>query len=196
MTNELHMQKGAIMLRAISILTICAVSSLAHAENLRIIDKDTSFVVKSSDGDITITRQMTDCAKNKGWLQPIVPVQGVHPVAEIEILHALNDEDSVVVDMREIEHRMEGTIPNSVHIPYTEVAQRLDELGCAKASSGWNCAQAKKVYAFCNGPVCPQSPIAIKAMVRDGFPADKIYYYRGGMLDWEALGLTVVKDAF
>ncbi|HCY48403.1 MAG TPA: hypothetical protein DHV03_06945, partial [Alphaproteobacteria bacterium] len=88
MTNELHMQKGAIMLRAISILTICAVSSLAHAENLRIIDKDTSFVVKSSDGDITITRQMTDCAKNKGWLQPIVPVQGVHPVAEIEILHA------------------------------------------------------------------------------------------------------------
>jgi hypothetical protein len=144
MANEFHMQKGAIMLRAISILTICAVSSLAHAENLRIIDKDTSFVVKSSDGDITITRQMTDCAKNKGWLQPIVPVQGVHPVAEIEILHALNDEDSVVVDMREIEHRMEGTIPNSVHIPYTEVAQRLDELGCAKASSGWNCAQAKK----------------------------------------------------
>ncbi len=184
------------MLRIASTLAACALVSIANAENLRIIDKDTSFVVKGSDGDITITRQMTDCAKNKGWLQPIIPVEGVHPVAEIEILNALNDEDSVVLDMREIEHRMEGTIPNSMHIPYTEVAQRMDELGCAQGANGWDCSKAKKVYAFCNGPVCPQSPIAIKAMVRDGFPATKIYYYRGGMLDWEALGLTTVKDAF
>ena len=44
-----------------------------------------------------------------------------------------------------------------------------------------------------NGPVCP---MAIKAMTRDGFPANKIYYYRGGMLDWDALGLTSVKDEF
>lgn len=38
--------------------------------------------------------------------------------------------------------------------------------------------------------------LAIKAMTREGFPAEKIYYYRGGMLDWDALGLTVVKDEF
>jgi len=25
-------------------------------------------------------------------------------------------------------------------------------------------------------------------MTREGFPADKIYDYRGGMLDWDALG--------
>ena len=60
----------------------------------------------------------------------------------------------------------------------------------------WDCSKAKKVYAFCNGPVCPQSPTAINAMVRDGFPVDKIYYYRGGMLDWDALGFPIVKDEF
>jgi hypothetical protein len=38
--------------------------------------------------------------------------------------------------------------------------------------------------------------MAIKAMTRDGFPADKIYYYRGGMLDWDALGFPSVKDEF
>ena len=38
--------------------------------------------------------------------------------------------------------------------------------------------------------------MAIRAMTRDGFPADKIYDYRGGMLDWDALGLTSVKDEF
>ena len=50
--------------------------------------------------------------------------------------------------------------------------------------------------AFCNGPVCPQSPTAILAMTRDGYPADKIYYYRGGMLDWAALGFPVVSGEF
>tara|TARA_R110000787_G_scaffold22441_6_gene65214 strand:- start:139 stop:240 length:102 start_codon:yes stop_codon:yes gene_type:complete len=29
-------------------------------------------------------------------------------------------------------------------------------------------------------------------MIEAGFPADKIYYYRGGMQSWNALGLTVV----
>jgi hypothetical protein len=33
-------------------------------------------------------------------------------------------------------------------------------------------------------------------MVRRGFPPEKIYYYRGGMLDWTALGLTTAKGAF
>jgi hypothetical protein len=38
--------------------------------------------------------------------------------------------------------------------------------------------------------------MAMAAMTRDGFPATKIYYYRGGMLDWDALGLTTVKGEF
>ncbi len=143
-----------------------------------------------------ITRTMTPCAKNKGWLQPLIPVPGVHPVTEIEMLHAMNDANAMIVDMREPEDRIKGTIPNSYHIPYTEVAARLDELGCAKQGGKWNCGAAKKVYAFCNGPVCPQSPTAITAMVREGFPADRIYYYRGGMLDWDALGFPQVKDEF
>lgn len=34
------------------------------------------------------------------------------------------------------------------------------------------------------------------SMTRDGFPANKIYYYRGGMLDWAALGFPIVKGDF
>ena len=99
----------------------------------------------------------------------------------------MNDRDALLVDMREPEDRANGTIAGSMHIVYTEVAGRLNELGCSKA---------KKVYAFCNGPACPQSPGAIVAMTREGFPADRIYYYRGGMLDWAALGFPVVKGDF
>ncbi len=175
-------------------------TSVAHAadpEYLRIIGTDTKFVVKNAKGEEkTITRVMTPCAKNKGWLQPLVPVPGVHPVTEIEMLHAMNDREALVVDMREPEDRANGTIPGSVHIVYTEVANRLNELGCTKTAGKWDCSKAKKVFAFCNGPVCPQSPTAILAMTREGFPADQIYYYRGGMLDWAALGFPVIKGDF
>ncbi len=184
------------LLLALAALLATGAVSAQEKELLRIIGEDKKFVVQTKNGPLEITRTMTPCAKNKGWLQPLVPVPGVHPVTEIEILHALNDKEAIVVDMREPDDRIKGTIPNSYHIPYTEVAARLNELGCGKEGGKWNCATAKKVYAFCNGPVCPQSPTAITAMVRDGFPADKIYYYRGGMLDWEALGFPVIRGDF
>lgn len=172
-------------------------AAAAEPEYLRIMGTDTQFVVKGADGKETVIRRvMTPCAKNKGWLQPLVPVPGVHPVGEIEVLQAMNDRDALLVDMREPGDRVDGTIPGSLHIVYTEVASRMDELGCKKVAGKWDCAAAKKVVAFCNGPVCPQSPTAILAMTRDGFPADKIYYYRGGMLDWAALGFPVVKGEF
>lgn len=163
---------------------------------LNIFDNQKSVVVKTAKGPIEITRVMTAAAKNGGTLQPLVPVPSVHPVGEIEMLEALSDRNALVVDMRDTNDRVKGTIPGSIGIPYTEVAARLNELGCQKTGAQWNCTGAKKVFAFCNGPVCPQSPMAIRAMTRDGFPADKIYYYRGGMLDWDALGLTTVKDEF
>jgi rhodanese-related sulfurtransferase len=178
----------------------CGLTSVAHSadpEYLRIIGTDTKFVAKNAKGEETvITRVMTPCAKNKGWIQAMVPVAGVHPVGEIEVLNAMNDSDALLVDMREPEDRANGTIAGSTHIVYTEVAGRLNELGCTKAAGKWDCSKAKKVYAFCNGPACPQSPSAILAMTREGFPAERIYYYRGGMLDWSALGFPVVKGDF
>lgn len=178
-------------------MAVLAMGALAQEkELLRIIGEDKQFVVQTKSGPFVITRTMTPCAKNKGWLQPLIPVPGVHPVTEIEMLHAMNDREAMIVDMREPDDRIKGTIPNSYHIPYTLVAERLDELGCVKTAGKWDCNKAKKVYAFCNGPVCPQSPTAIAAMVREGFPTDRIYYYRGGMLDWDALGFPSVKDEF
>lgn len=189
--------KFASLLTALGLTLACTTTTAAEPEYLRIIGTDTKFVVKNAKGEEReIKRVMTPCAKNKGWLQPLVPVPGVHPVGEIEILNAMNDRDAMLVDMREPEDRANGTIPGSHHIVYTEVASRMDELGCKKTGKVWDCANAKKVFAFCNGPVCPQSPSAIQAMTRDGFPANKIYYYRGGMLDWSALGFPVLKGDF
>lgn len=162
-------------------------------EALRVIDTEKSVVVQTADGPVTITRVMTECAKNKGWLQPLVPSPGITPVAEMEVIEAISNPDIMLVDMRTQEWFIERTIPGAINIPYTEMAMRMEEFGCTKNDGKYNCDNAKVVLGFCNGPVCPQSPTGMKAMIREGFPAENIMYYRGGMLDWDALGLTTVQ---
>ncbi|MFA6314573.1 MAG: rhodanese-like domain-containing protein [Sterolibacterium sp.] len=179
----------------VALLATSAMPSLAdESALLRIIGQDRQFVVQTPAGPLTITRVMTVCARNKGYLQPLVPQPGVRPVTEIEVLQALNDPATMVIDMRDEDEPLEATIPNSYHIPFNELEDRMGELGCVRrTNTQWDCAKAPDIIAFCNGPVCPQSPIGIASLVRAGFPVGKISYYRGGMMDWEALGLTTVK---
>jgi len=181
---------------------VLVTSSSVYAESkevkyLGLFDKKTkSYTVGSGEDAIEIKRVMTSCGKNPGYFQPFVPVKGVTPVTEADMLKALNDKEVMVVDMRVQEQFLKETIPTAINIPYLEMELRLDEVGCVKEGEDWNCKKAVKVYGFCNGPVCAQSPIAMKAMVRNGFPADKIFYFRGGMLTWAALGLTTVEGEF
>jgi rhodanese-related sulfurtransferase len=186
--------RPALLLASLVAATGGALPAWAQGpERLRIIGSDKQFVVQTPNGPFTITRTLTACAPVKGFLQPQIPVPGVRPVTEIEVLHALNDPDTMVIDMRDEDAPLEATIPNSYHIPFNELEDRMDEMGCTRKSKGeWNCAKARHIVAFCNGPVCPQSPAGIASMVRAGFPMAKISYYRGGMMDWEALGLTTV----
>ncbi|HNV58836.1 MAG TPA: rhodanese-like domain-containing protein [Rhodoferax sp.] len=162
-------------------------------ERLKIVGNDRQFVIQTPQGPFTITRTLTACAPVKGFLQPLIPLPGVRPVAEIEVLQALNDPQTMVIDMRDDGEPLEATIPNSYNIPFNELEDRMDEMGCTRQNKQpWDCTKALQIVAFCNGPVCPQSPAGIASMVRAGFPVSKISYYRGGMMDWEALGLTTV----
>ncbi|HEB92403.1 MAG TPA: rhodanese-like domain-containing protein [Gammaproteobacteria bacterium] len=68
-------------------------------------------------------------------------------------------------------------------------------MGNGPGSSEWDFSKAKEVTLWCNGMWCGQSPHAIQALLDLGYPAEKIYYYRGGMQDWKILGLTVIVPA-
>lgn len=185
---------GLVLALAGGLALAGAVATAAEPERLRLIGQEREFIVHTPTGPLTVTRVMTSCALNRGYLQPLVPLPGVHPVTEIEVLQALNDPHTMVIDMRDEEDPLEATIPNSFHIPFNELEDRMDELGCVRRPSrAWDCSGSAKIVAFCNGPVCPQSPVGIAAIVRAGFAVDKISYYRGGMMDWEALGLTTVR---
>ncbi len=143
-------------------------------------------------------------------IQPSKLAPGVETIGELEVLHYLKrmaqgDESILVIDSRTPNWVKKGTIPGSVNIPWTrlnpakgaspiDIAEILTEQFNVKEQEGlWDFRDARTLVLFCNGMWCGQSPNNIKNLLRIGYPADKIKWYRGGMQNWSNLGLTVVK---
>ena len=68
-----------------------------------------------------------------------------------------------------------------------------NQLNVKRDKGLWNFDSAKTLVMFCNGPWCGQSSTTIEDLLKIGYPAHKILWYRGGIQDWESLGLTTVK---
>lgn len=143
-------------------------------------------------------------------IQPHVLAEGVETIGELEMLdylqRASNGDDSIlVIDSRTPDWVANGTIPGSVNIPWTQlkpgagadpfvIADILEKQFNARATEGlWDFSAAKTLVLFCNGMWCGQSPTNIRTLLRFGYPASKLKWYRGGMQNWHTLGLTVVK---
>jgi rhodanese-related sulfurtransferase len=149
-------------------------------------------------------------------VEPMHLAPGVETVGELEVLGYLKrmasgDEGVLVVDSRTPEWLVRGTIPGSVSIPWNKI--NLDMVGAfdiapetaelenimkdqfvALLEEGkWSYDNAKTLVLFCNGPWCPQSALNIKTLLRLGYPANKLKWYRGGMQGWTSFGLTTVK---
>ena len=169
---------------------LCSTSLLAEGELLNITPDNKTITFNSVEGLVTLQRFSNDIMLVKGTIRPMVPMEGVTPVGELEVINALQSANYIVVDTRTSVTQYGGTIPGSISIPFDEITEQLDALGCIGSIAKWNCMEAYNVVLYCNGPNCGQSPRAMAAMVEVGFPSDKIFYYRGGMLAWTSLGLT------
>jgi rhodanese-related sulfurtransferase len=164
-----------------------------------------SVTIETSSGPVEISRiQDPENVVTGEWaktsrpcpnfcIQPMSPAPGVTTIGELELIALLQDPETTVVDSRTPDWYMGGTIPGAVNMPYTEMTDRLGELGCELDFEGWDCTNARKVALFCNGLWCGQSPEAIRRMIDAGYPAERISYYRGGMQSWRVLGLTVAQ---
>ncbi|OOY16508.1 rhodanese-like domain-containing protein [Thioclava sp. DLFJ4-1] len=177
----------------------------AFAEPVNIRPDVMSVTVDTANGPVEIKRIQDNENKLEGdWaktsrpcpsfcIQPMIPAPGVTPVGELEMMEFLKDPNVVVIDGRVTRDFEGGAIPGAINIPYMEAPDRLGELGCQPDFEGFICdgEDVKSVALYCNGPWCGQSPTAARRMIEAGFPAEKIYYYRGGMQQWRLLGLTV-----
>lgn len=144
-------------------------------------------------------------------IQPMQLLPGVHTIGTLEMIKLLKeradgDKSILIIDSRTDREYEQGTIPSAINIPWTTIYRGsdlyeplivqsllIDKFGAKFDQGIWDFRTAKKLVLFCNGPWCGQSPTNIKELVSMGYPADKIYWYRGGMQMWHSLGLTVIQ---
>jgi len=144
-------------------------------------------------------------------INPMKLAPGVETLGEVEMLDYLKkvsagDKSIMVIDSRTPDWVKRGTIPGSVNIPWTKlsvkkgadpitIAEIVTERfnGKEKDDDTFDYSNAKTLVMFCNGMWCGQSPNNIRTLLKMGYPAEKIKWYRGGMQNWENLGFTTVK---
>ena len=193
------MKKLLILVLALGMFPLAASAEVKMTKEMSSVTVDTASgkveITRNPDGNNVINPAFAKTSRKcpPFCIQPMSAGNGVTTVGELEVLQYLK-KGGLVIDARTVEWHVRGTIPGAVNIPFTQVADRLNELGCTKGAK-WDCGKAKQVLLFCNGLWCGQSPTAIRAMLREGYPASKIYYYRNGMNGWESVGLTVVEGS-
>lgn len=144
---------------------------------------------------------------HRGKIQPVRPFEPheVETIGALEMIDYLRrssegDHSLIIIDSRTKVWVKRGTIPGTVNIPFTEfkdddrAAEIMeDQFNVLNTGSAMNFNDASTLVMYCNGIWCGQSPTAINKLLSLGYPAAKIKYFRGGMQNWESLGLTVVK---
>ncbi len=141
-------------------------------------------------------------------IQPMQAAPGVETVGELEVLEHLarigdGDQGVMVVDSRKSQWPKRGMIPGAVNVPWTEMDPDtadpknvggilMNVFGARHRDGAWDFGPAKTLVLYCNGPWCAQSNNMVIALLRYGYPADKIKWYRAGMQGWSNVGLTTV----
>ena len=137
-------------------------------------------------------------------IHPIKVADGVKTIGEVELANMIkeyvNSGKGVIVDARLPSWYNTETIPTAINIPFnliedadkSTITSVLEVLGAKKTANGMDFSNAKELIVFCNGLWDDQSTRLIKALLKAGYPANKIVWYRDGFQGWKLLGLTTV----
>ncbi|PLY05329.1 MAG: sulfurtransferase [Arcobacter sp.] len=202
------------LLVATTIVGVCSTGSFAGDV---LIKKGVKSIDMELNGEkFTIMRNQTAGNKisalyettNRGVPQPMNLGKGVETLGELEFIDymkkAQNDASIAIIDSRKPGWYERLRIPGAVNVPYTNFEEKAsaiemmeDEMGVVQKEDGTlDFSKAKILALYCNGYWCGQTPGMVKnakfALLKMGYPAEKIKYYRGGMQAWTSLGFTVV----
>ncbi len=144
-----------------------------------------------------------------GILQPISIDKDIKTVGELEVLKHIksieeNPEKYILIDARKANWYKQITIPTATNLPYNEIkydedfkedfTYMLNILNIKKNKHGLDFSKVKTALIFCNGSWCIQSSRAIFKLIDLGYPKEKLLWYRGGLQDWLAYGMTTSKN--
>ena len=103
----------------------------------------------------------------------------------------------LLIDSRNAADRTSGFITASVNVPgklllpeNTFLNDIMQAMGARSFEGSLNFADTLPLMIFDDGPSTTDTPNLINSLLALGYPAEKISYYRGGMLVWTALGLN------
>lgn len=141
----------------------------------------------------------------KGKLLSMKLDEDLETYGELEVLYFLKEmqhnKHMLLIDSRKKKWFNYRTIPGAINMPFHYFEERDDYsfhfeyallyLGVhIQKDGGYDFSNAKTLVLFCNGPWCNQSPRMIFALLKIGYPPEKIKWYRGGMQDWLGAGMT------
>ena len=198
---------------------LIATSSFAAEETSKFvaISKGVKSIDMNLNGEkFTIMRNQT--AGNKisslydttfrGAPQPMLIAEGTETLGELEFIDymkkAQTDTNIAIIDSRKPGWFERLRIPGAINVPFTNFDEKdtaiemmEDEMGVVQNDDGTlDFSNAKTLALYCNGYWCGQTPGMVKnakfALLKMGYPVEKIKYYRGGMQAWTSLGFTVV----
>ncbi len=208
------------MSRLFSALLLSILTTAAIAGEIRITPSTDNLTVEHNGKEVQIQRnQNPQAVAEAAWsktsrncppfcVQPMVAAPGVLTVGIREVVEFMRNElavgDGVLIDARTEEWYQRGTIPGSVNIPYTRLnrnngadelvlEQAMERFGVSGEPGNWDFSNAKKLVLWCNGWWCGQSPAAIRGLLNEGYPAERLLYFRGGMQNWKIYGLNTVQ---
>ena len=118
--------------------------------------------------------------------KPDVPefLNGTTRVSAEELIDLVDSKPNLVVlDSRKASDYQKGFIEGAISLPNTEtnagtLAQHVK-------------SKSNPILFYCNGVKCGRSVKAAKIAIAEGY--SNIFWFRGGMEEWEAKGLPVVK---
>lgn len=105
---------------------------------------------------------------------------GITQVNPFEAIRQLNDEQAIVVDVREAKEFGEGHLKDAIHIPLSDLKNRVTELEKYKD---------KSVIAYCRSG--QRSYSACKTLKKAGF--DAVSNLQGGIMAWQNQNMPVSK---
>ena len=85
----------------------------------------------------------------------------------------------IFLDVRSEDEYKSGHVEGAIHIPVSELEDRLDEL-----------PKDKPIIAYCNGSTCNRSERAAQTLIDNGF--SEVYNMAGeGIIEWEEKGYPI-----
>jgi rhodanese-related sulfurtransferase len=112
------------------------------------------------------------------------------------------DDSMMLIDVCREEFYNYRTIPGAVNMPFHHFKEResfefeferhMRALGVNinEKDDSLDFTNAKTIAVFCNGPWCSLSVTMIQVLLDIGYPPENINWYRGGMQEWVATGMT------